>query len=104
MHIGLKKSLIENIFKLVMSSYFPVVITRIFLNNLTAKKEIYEITFTKMCMQVRPINTLSKLVIHSCPKLKLQPVLPFSSFVYNSSTNEHKNMKLREYICFEIFN
>ena len=38
------------------------------------------------------------------PKLKLQAVLSFSSFVHNSSINEHKKMKLREYICFEIFN
>ena len=42
--------------------------------------------------------------LHSCPKLSLQPVLSFSSFVYNSSINELKNMKLRENICFEIIN
>ena len=42
--------------------------------------------------------------IHSCPKLTLQPVLSFSSFVHNSSINEHMNMKLRENICFEIIN
>ena len=42
--------------------------------------------------------------IHSCPKLKLQPVLSISSFVHNSSINEHKKMKLRESICYEIIN
>ena len=40
--------------------------------------------------------------IHPCPKLKLQLVLSFSSFVHNSSNNEHKNMKLRENICYEM--
>ena len=40
--------------------------------------------------------------VHSCPKLKLQPVLSFSSFVHNSLINEHKNMKLRENICYEM--
>ena len=44
------------------------------------------------------------IYIHSCPKLKLQPVLSFSSFVHNSSINEHKNMKLRESVCYEIIN
>ena len=39
---------------------------------------------------------LSKLLLHECPKLKLQLVLSFSSFVHNSLINEHKNMKLRE--------
>ena len=42
--------------------------------------------------------------IHSCLKLKLQPVLSFSSFVHNSSINEHKNMKLKKCICYEIIN
>ena len=40
--------------------------------------------------------------VHWCPKLKLQPVLSFSSFVHNSSKNEHKNMKLRHNICYEM--
>ena len=40
-------------------------------------------------------------ILHSCPKLSLQPVLSFSSFVHNSLINELKNMKLRENICFE---
>ena len=44
------------------------------------------------------------MYLHSCPKLSLQPVLSFSSFVHNSSINELKNMKLREKICFEILN
>ena len=39
--------------------------------------------------------------LHSCTKLKLQTVLSFSSFVHNFSINEHKNMKLRENICYE---
>ena len=41
-------------------------------------------------------------IIHSCPKLKLRPFLPFSSFVHKSSINEYKNMKLRENICYEM--
>ena len=49
--------------------------------------------------QVEPYNK-----IHSCPKFKLQSVLSFSSFVHNSSINEHKNMKLRESICYESLN
>ena len=44
------------------------------------------------------------LKIHSCPKLKLQPVLWLSSFLHNSSINEHKNMKLRENIHYETNN
>ena len=43
-------------------------------------------------------------ITHSCPKLKLQPVLSFSSFVHKFSTNEHKNMKLRDNICYEMVN
>ena len=42
--------------------------------------------------------------IHSCPKLKSHPVLSFSSFEHNSSINEHKNMKLKENICYEMIN
>ena len=42
--------------------------------------------------------------IHSYPKLKLQPVLPLSSFLRNSSNKEYKNMKLRENICYEMIN
>ena len=42
--------------------------------------------------------------VHSRPKLKLQPVLLFSSFMHNSSVNEHKNMKLRENICYKMIN
>ena len=45
--------------------------------------------------------SLKICLIHSCPKLKLQPVLSFSSFVHNSSINEHKIMKLRENTCYE---
>ena len=48
--------------------------------------------------------TTSGVKLHSCPKLKSQPVLSFSSFVHNTSINEHKNMKLREIIYFEIIN
>ena len=44
------------------------------------------------------------LEIHSCPKLKLQPLLSFSSFVHNSSINEQNNMKLRENISYEMIN
>ena len=51
---------------------------------------------------IRPLS--SQLHIHSCPKLKLQLVLYFSSFVYNSSINEQKNMKLRENISYEMIN
>ena len=42
--------------------------------------------------------------IHWCSKLKEQPVLLLTSFVHNSSVNEHKSMKLRENICYEIIN
>ena len=42
------------------------------------------------------------LNLHWCSKLKERPVLLFSSFVRNSSINEHKNMKLRENICYEM--
>ena len=42
--------------------------------------------------------------VHTCTKLKLQPALSLSYFLYNSSINEHKNMKFRENICFEIIN
>ena len=51
------------------------------------------------------IDSFKRLIleyIHSCPKLKLQPVLSFSSFVHNCSINEHKNMKLRENIYYEM--
>ena len=52
------------------------------------------------CENILKIAVKHKL--HSCPKLKLQPVLSFSSFVDNPAINEHKNMKLRENICYEI--
>ena len=52
---------------------------------------------------ILPIESQIKEV-HSCPKLKLQLVLSLSYFLHNSSINEHKNMKLRENICFEIIN
>ena len=42
------------------------------------------------------------MIIHWCSKLKEQPVLSLTSFVHNSSVNEHKNMKLRENICYEM--
>ena len=50
------------------------------------------------------LNASVSIYLHSCPKLKLQPVLSLSYFLHNSSINEHKNMKLRENICFEIIN
>ena len=50
------------------------------------------------------LNLFSITKIHSCPNLKLQPASSLSSFLHNSSINEHKNMKLRENICFEIIN
>ena len=37
-------------------------------------------------------------------QLKGQPVLLLSSFVHNSSINEHKNMKLRENTGYERIN
>ena len=40
--------------------------------------------------------------IHGSKQLKDQPVLLLSSFVHNSSINEHENMKLRENICYEM--
>ena len=40
--------------------------------------------------------------IHWCSKLKEQSALSLTSFMHNSSVNEHKNMKFRENICFEI--
>ena len=48
------------------------------------------------------LHYVFKSEVGSCPKLKLQPVLSFSSFVHNSSINENKNMKLRENICYEM--
>ena len=42
--------------------------------------------------------------IHWCSKLKEQPILTFTSFVHNSSVNEHMSMELRENICYEIIN
>ena len=49
------------------------------------------------------INTKpTSLVIINLPKhLKFQPVLFLSSFMRDSSINEHKKMKLRENICYE---
>ena len=35
-------------------------------------------------------------------QLKDQPVLLLSSFVHNTSINEHKNMKLRENTCYRM--
>ena len=40
-------------------------------------------------------------LIHWLKQLKGQPVLLLSSFVHNSSINEHKNMKLKENIRYE---
>ena len=37
-------------------------------------------------------------------KFKKQPALLLSSFMHNFSINEHKNVKLKENICFEIAN
>ena len=42
--------------------------------------------------------------IHWSKQLKGQPVLVLSSFVHNSSINEHRNMKLRENTCYERIN
>ena len=43
-------------------------------------------------------------ILHCPPKVKVQPILLFSSFVHNSSTNELKNMKLSEHIYYEMVN
>ena len=53
---------------------------------------------------IRIVMRVRTFEVHSCPKLKLQPVLPFSSFVHNSSINERKNTKLRDNICYEMIN
>ena len=45
------------------------------------------------------LDTYERL-IHWCSKFNEQPVLLFSSFVHDSSINEHKNMKLRENVFF----
>ena len=45
-----------------------------------------------------------QIKIHCPPKVKVQPSLLFSSFVYNSSINEIKNIKLGEHICYEMIN
>ena len=56
----------------------------------------------------KPIITTSLIPvsteIHWSKQLNNQPVLLLSSSVHNCSINEHKNMKLRENICFEIIN
>ena len=39
------------------------------------------------------LSNISRM-IHSCPKLSLQPVLSFSSFVHNSSINEKKEHEI----------
>ena len=44
------------------------------------------------------------MFLHWCSKLREQPVLLMSCFVYNSLINEHKNMKLRENASNEIIN
>ena len=43
-------------------------------------------------------------ILHWCSKLKGQPSLLFSSFVHSYSINEHKNIKLREDICYKLIN
>ena len=58
----------------------------------------------------RPHNILSVTLklkfkmykLHWSKELKDQPVLLLSSFVHYSSINEHKNMKLKENICYEM--
>ena len=50
-------------------------------------------TYVEICYIFQHVGILNNGKIHSCPKLKMQPVLSFSSFVHNSSINEHKNMK-----------
>ena len=40
--------------------------------------------------------------VHCPPKVEVKPALLFPSFVYNSSINELKNMKLNEDICYEM--
>ena len=55
--------------------------------------------FTKLIVQYGDFSlSIKKNLNHWCPQLKLKLVLLLSSFVHNSSANEHKNMKLREKI------
>ena len=42
--------------------------------------------------------------LHWSKQLKDQPVLLLSSFVHYSSITEHKNMKLKENIFYEMIN
>ena len=52
----------------------------------------HKATLSLPCMQEK---------VHWSKQLKDQPVLLLSSFVNNSSINEHKNMKLTENACCE---
>ena len=46
----------------------------------------------------------TEFIKHCPPKVKVQPALLFSSFMHNSSINEHISIKLRENICYQIIN
>ena len=71
---------------------------KIFLENKNCKKSFdgFEWYFIKLLMH--------NLNIHWSNQLKDQHVLLLSSFVHNSSFNEHKNMKLRENTSKEMVN
>ena len=49
----------------------------------------------------RNIQSILFTYLYWSKQLKDQPILLLSSFIQNSSINEHKNMKLRENICYE---
>ena len=49
-------------------------------------------------------NLALRFYLHCLTKVKVQPTLLFSSFVHNASIKEVKNMKLSEYICYEMIN
>ena len=49
-------------------------------------------------------NELFKKEMHCPPKVKVQPVLLFPSFVHDSSMNKLKSMKLNEHIRYEMIN
>ena len=51
-----------------------------------------------------PVCAEWTISIQCPPKVKVQPALSFSPFVHNFPINELKNMKLNEYICYEVIN
>ena len=64
--------------------------------------------YKKSCIYLQYFNVYRRLkkgfYVQWSKQLKDQLVFFLSSFVHNSSINEHKNMKLRENNCYEIVN